>query len=111
MKRIPTLAARLLLIKLLLFFGLLANAQNRIVRGKVTSADKGTTLANVTVLLKGGNTRTTTDATGNFSIQVPDDKAVLLFYLVDYTTREVQVSGKSTLDVSLELKNENLGKW
>ncbi|ACU60324.1 SusC/RagA family TonB-linked outer membrane protein [Chitinophaga pinensis] len=110
MKRIPTLAARLLLIKLLLFFGLLANAQNRIVRGKVTSADKGTTLANVTVLLKGGNTRTTTDANGNFSIQVQDNKAVLLFYLVDYATREVPVADNSTLEVALELKNENLGE-
>jgi len=110
MNKMSKNSTRLLLIKLLLFSTLLANAQSRTVRGKASSADKGTPLPNVTVLLKGSNTRTTTDANGDFSIPVPGNNAVLLFYLVDYTTKEVPVGDKSTLDIPLELKNENLGE-
>lgn len=110
MNKMPKNSTHLLLIKLLLFSTLLANAQSRAVNGNVASADKGTPLANVTVLLKGSNARTTTDANGHFSIQVPGNNAVLLFYLVDYSTRELPVGDKSTLDVALELKNENLGE-
>jgi len=110
MNKMSKNSTRLLLIKLLLFSTLLANAQSRTVRGKASSADKGTPLPNVTVLLKGSNYRTTTDANGDFSIQVPGNNAVLLFYLVDYTTKEVPVGDKSTLDIPLELKNENLGE-
>lgn len=106
----PKIATCLLLIKLLLFSTFLANAQSRNVRGTVTSAGKGAPLANVTVLLKGSNSRTTTDANGNFSIPVPGNSAVLLFYLVDYTTREVPLGNQNTLDVAMELKNENLGE-
>lgn len=106
----PKIATCLLLIKLLLFSTFLANAQSRNVRGTVTSAGKGAPLANVTVLLKGSNSRTTTDANGNFSIPVPGNSAVLLFYLVDYTTREVPLGDQNTLDVAMELKNENLGE-
>jgi TonB-linked SusC/RagA family outer membrane protein len=110
MNKMPKNSTHLLLIKLLLFSTLLANAQSRTVNGNVASADKGTPLANVTVLLKGSNARTTTDANGHFSIQVPGNNAVLLFYLVDYSTRELPVGDKSTLDVALELKNEHLGE-
>jgi TonB-linked SusC/RagA family outer membrane protein len=110
MNKMPKITACLLLIKLLLFSTFLANAQNRMVRGKVLSADKAAPLANVTILLKGSNTRTTTDAGGSFSIQVPGNNAVLLFYLVDYTTREIPVGDKNTVDAALELKNENLGE-
>lgn len=110
MNKMSKNSTRLLLIKLLLFSTLLANAQSRTVRGKASSADKGTPLSNVTVLLKGSNSRTTTDANGDFSIQVPGNNAVLLFYLVDYTTKEVPVGDKTTLDIALELKNENLGE-
>jgi TonB-linked SusC/RagA family outer membrane protein len=110
MNKMPKITACLLLIKLLLFSTFLANAQSRPVRGKVTSADKGAPLSNVTVLLKGANTRTTTDANGNFSIPVSGNGAVLLFYFVDYTTREIPVGDKNTVDVALELKNENLGE-
>ena len=49
MNKVPKLTACLLLIKLILFSAFLANAQSRIVKGKVTSADKGTPLGNVTV--------------------------------------------------------------
>lgn len=108
MKRTSQTVARLLIVKLLLFSALLANAQSRIVKGKVRSADKA--LARVTVLLKGSNTRTTTDADGNYSIQVPGNNAVLMFFLADYTTREIPVSDQNSLDVLLELKNENLGE-
>lgn len=44
MNKMPKITACLLLIKLLLFSTFLANAQNRTVRGRVTSADKGAPL-------------------------------------------------------------------
>lgn len=102
--------SRLLIIKLLLLYALLVNAQNRTVTGKVTSAEKGEPLPHVTVLVKGTNTTTTTDANGNFSINVAGSSAVLIFYYVNYTTREIPVGGGNTVNATLELKNENLGE-
>src|SRR5690606_27894256 len=102
--------SRLLIMHLLLCCATLVNAQSRTVSGKVISAEEGAPLQQVTVLVKGTNTTTHTNANGNFSIAVPGNKAVLIFYYVNYTTKEVPVGDSSTLQVTMELKNESLGE-
>jgi len=102
--------SRLLMMHLLLCCATLVNAQSRTVSGKVTSAEKGEPLQQVTVLVKGTNTTTHTNANGNFSITVPGNNAVLIFYYVNYTTKEVPVGNSSDLQVTMELKNESLGE-
>ncbi|SFV27226.1 SusC/RagA family TonB-linked outer membrane protein [Thermoflavifilum thermophilum] len=56
----------------------------------------GRPLAGVTVKIKDTNTGTVTDAEGRFSIEVPDQQAVLVFTYVGYQTQEVPVSQYAT---------------
>jgi hypothetical protein len=69
-----------LLIILLVMFTFCANmfAQDRKVTGKVTSAEDGTGLPGVSVRVKNTNTGVQTDASGNYSIAVPDGASVKL---------------------------------
>ncbi|WKN29916.1 TonB-dependent receptor [Porifericola rhodea] len=75
-------------------------AQQRIVRGTVTSEDEGT-LPGVNVLIKGSTTGTVTDMDGNYQISVPNDNAVLVFSSIGYTAEEVTVGNQSTINVEL----------
>lgn len=70
------------------------------VTGKVTAADDGSGLPGVNIIEKGTSNGTVTDANGNFSINVPEN-AVLVFSFVGYTSQEVAVSGKTSLNVAL----------
>ncbi|MBX6361861.1 MAG: TonB-dependent receptor, partial [Acidobacterium ailaaui] len=56
----------------------------------------GNPLAGVTVKLKGTNTGTVTDAQGRFSIEVPNQQAILVFTYVGYQTQEIPVSAYVT---------------
>ncbi|WP_345160166.1 SusC/RagA family TonB-linked outer membrane protein [Pontibacter saemangeumensis] len=55
----------------------------------------------VTVLEKGTTNGTSTDAAGNFQLQVQPN-AVLVFSMIGYTTQDVSVNGSTTLNVTLE---------
>ena len=52
-------------------FVLSAWAQDRVVSGRVTSAEDGTSLPGVNVVLKGTTNGTVTDADGNYKLTVP----------------------------------------
>ena len=76
MKKVPLIRASLSVC--LFFFFYLATGQTKTVTGKVVdSAQNG--LPNVTVKIKKQSGGTTTDASGNFSISVPNSSAVLVF--------------------------------
>lgn len=74
----------------------------REVRGNVTDAADNTNLPGVTILLKGTTTATTTNANGEYSIEVPNDQSTLVFSFVGFTPREVAVGNKTTINVGLE---------
>ncbi len=87
---------------LLVFFFLIictVQAQNRTVTGTVTS-DEGA-LPGVSILVKGTSNGTVTDATGNYRIAIGSDDALLVFSAVGYTTEEVAVGDRSTINVLL----------
>lgn len=71
-----------------------------IVRGKITN-DKGESLAGVSVVVKGAATGTSSDGNGMYSIDVPA-KGILVFSFVGYTTREMPVNGRGTIDLVME---------
>jgi len=87
-----------LVIGLALSFG--AFAQARKVTGSVTSAADGTALQGVSVSVKGTKTGVTTDANGNYSVDV-DGKATLVFSYVGFLSQEISVGNRSTVNVSL----------
>ncbi len=72
----------------------------QMVRGKVTE-ENGAGLPGVSVLLKGTQRGTTSDAAGDFQLEVPDAASVLVFSYVGYQSQEVVVGNKTTLTVSL----------
>lgn len=59
-------------------------------------------LPSVSILEKGTANGTESDFDGNFSIQVSSEDAMLVFSYLGYKTKEVSVTGKSTLEVVLE---------
>lgn len=94
--------------KLLLVLGsmvmLLSNyalAQNFTVSGKVTSADDGSVLPGVNVVLKGTSSGIVTDAEGNYKLVVPSSKGTLVFSFIGHKTIEEPINGRSVLNVGL----------
>ena len=61
----------LLLCLAFLFTASMAFAQDRTVSGKVTSADDGSAVPGVNIVVKGTTTGTVTDIDGNFKLEVP----------------------------------------
>lgn len=59
-------------------------------------------LPGANVLEKGTTNGTTTDANGNFTLNVQDVNAVLVFSFIGYKTQEVPVNGRSMINVTLE---------
>lgn len=76
------------------------SAQDRIVTGKVT-ADDGTALPGVNVIVKGTTSGTTTTADGSYSVSAPAN-ATLVFSFIGLTTQEVPVGNRSVVDVEMQ---------
>lgn len=90
-----------------LFFTQTLSAQDLTVKGKVTG-DAGAPIAGASVILKGTDKGTTTDAAGNFSISAPKG-AVLIISAISYTTKEIRITDAS-VSVQLESTDKALGE-
>lgn len=80
------------------------------VSGKVTDAEKGEALPGVSILIKGTQKGTTTDANGDYTLTVVDSKAVLVFSIVGYEPQEVVVGNRSTINVGMQTDTKTLGE-
>ena len=76
------------------------------VRGKIMD-EKGEPIAGASVRVKGTNLGTAADAEGAFSLNVPDD-ATLVVSFVGYTEQEVQVNGRTEINVVLVQSTQSL---
>lgn len=79
------------------------------IKGKVTSG-KGMALPGVSVNIKGTRIGTTTDASGNYSINVTGPDAVLVFSYIGFTGREIPVNGQTVLNAQLTEELTSLGE-
>lgn len=84
-------------------------AQDLKVTGKVLD-EQGSPLPGVSVTLKGSNTGTQTNAGGDFILNVPSNKAVLVFSFIGFAQQEVPVNGKKHLDVMLQPDSKALSE-
>ena len=73
---------------------------NFTVKGTVSSV-KGKTLTGALVLVKGSTVGTITDIEGNYEIET-DKNEVLVFRMIGYADKEINVDGKSELNVQLK---------
>ncbi|GJM29188.1 MAG: SusC/RagA family TonB-linked outer membrane protein [Cyclobacteriaceae bacterium] len=73
---------------------------DKIVTGKVTSAEDNSELPGVNVLVKGTTTGTVTDINGNFSLEVPEG-TTLVFTYVGFSAAEVEVGDRNVINFAL----------
>lgn len=74
--------------------------QAKTVAGTVVD-ENGTPLPGTEVIVKGTTTGTITDVDGNYSIQVEDPSAVLVFSFVGYVSQEVPVGDQTRINVTM----------
>lgn len=74
----------------------------RDVSGKVTDGESGEPLPGVNVLAKGTSIGTVTDIEGQYRLSVPEDVNTLVFSSIGFTAEEVNINGRSVVDVNLK---------
>ncbi|HEY9046808.1 MAG TPA: SusC/RagA family TonB-linked outer membrane protein [Ohtaekwangia sp.] len=91
----------LLFLLILLWISLGAQGQDRTISGRVTSAEDGSGLPGVNVVLKGTTNGAVTDGEGYFKLGVPGQGGTLVFTFIGLQTQEIEVGAKSTIDVRM----------
>ena len=71
------------------------------VTGNVTELATGRPLPGVNVIIEGTSLGTTTDKDGNYSLNVPDENAVLIFSFIGYNTEKETIGSRSVIDIAL----------
>jgi TonB-linked SusC/RagA family outer membrane protein len=99
MRKLFTALAAVLLFSIQLF-------AQKTVTGKVTD-DKGNPIPNVSVVIKGTNTGTTTNIDGIYSLNAPQN-ATLVFSSIDMATQEVKLGSQTSLSVTLMSANKSM---
>jgi TonB-linked SusC/RagA family outer membrane protein len=75
-------------------------AQEQTVSGTVTSAEDGSGLPGVNVVVKGSATGTVTDVDGKFSLNAPQN-GTLVFTFIGLATQEVPINGQTNITVQM----------
>jgi TonB-linked SusC/RagA family outer membrane protein len=84
---------------------------DKTIKGKVTSKIDGAALPGVSIVVKGTQVGTSTDATGNYSINVNEaSRPVLVFSYIGHETQEVTVGNESVINVGLAEGVETLNE-
>ena len=87
--------------------GSMPNGPDKPVKGKVTD-DKGNPLSAVSVSVKGTKRGVTTDLNGNFIIDVPDGKSILVISSVGFDIQEINVKDQTIVSVRMMAANGKL---
>ena len=95
---------------LFLLFSIQIWAQDKEISGTVVDEDQ-IPLPGVNVRVKNSNIGTVTDFDGNFSLSIPDtDGMVIVFSSIGFTTKEVTVGNRTSLNISMEVDTESLNE-
>lgn len=86
-------------------------AQSKTVTGKVTSPDDPDGLPGANVLVKGTDIGAVTDLDGNFTIQLPAGRDVLVVSFIGYRNQEVVVGNRTNISVVLSPDVEALAEF
>lgn len=97
------------IVLLLIGFGS-ALGQTRALTGKVTD-EAAKDLPGVSVIIKGTQRGTTTDANGEYKLAIPEQGEVTItFSFVGYQSQDVQLGARSTLDIALTPEDKTLSE-
>jgi len=75
------------------------------ITGTVTFFENGKPLENVKIVLKNTNIKTFTDKSGHYSIVIDSIHNILIFSNEKMKTKEINVQGRTIINVSLKAKN------
>src|SRR6188474_3126307 len=92
---------------LTLFLSLSVHAQTR-VRGRITG-ETGQPVPKASVVVQGTTTGVSSDDNGNFDITAPTN-GTLVVSSVDFTTQEIKINGRTTINVTLVTLEKSLGE-
>lgn len=112
---LKTITKRSVLTRFLLTLMLIGSsaivAQNmQIIKGRIVD-EKNEPLIGATIKIKGLNSSgTMTDVNGQFSLSKPQDKHVLVASYIGFQTQEINVSGKSSIVITLKDNNVQMGE-
>lgn len=84
------------------------NAQSRTVTGRITAKEDGSGIPGVNIVLKGSQKGTSSNANGNYAIEVASNDAVLVFSFVGYKMVELPIGNRTVADVVMEAGAETL---
>lgn len=85
------------------------SAQGQI-SGRVVGSDDGLPLPQVSIFVKGSTTGTPSDVDGYYSMQMPNGNTTLVYRYLGYVTQEIDVRGRSVMDVALVPDATSLGE-
>ena len=88
-------------------FTLSIAAQDRTIGGKITDS-KGNPISNVSVLVKGTNIGTGTDAAGMYTLKIPFNARTLVFTSVGMAVDERAIGNRSEINAELQTIETNL---
>ena len=77
-------------------------AQERNIKGTVSTSSDGSSLPGATIMVEGTTIGTISDDMGNYTLKVPDNNAILVFSFVGMEIQRIPVNGQSTINVSLK---------
>lgn len=97
------------LMSVLLMLGICVQAwaQDRMVSGKITSAEDGSPLPGASIAVKGTSRGVNTDANGVYKLSIPNN-ATLIFSFIGTITQELSVGTRSVIDVQLKADSREL---
>ena len=93
---------------LLLMISVSAKSQDMAISGVVSDAATGETIPGATVLVKGTGNGTVTDFDGNYKLSLSSGDNTLVISFVGYETLEIEVGGRSQIDVALSESSTQL---
>ena len=97
-------------IPLLMLLSFNGYSQSKTVTGKIVNGGTNAALPDVSVTIKGTTQGTVTDASGNYSINVPSDSSILVFSFTGMEEQEVAVQNKTTINVRLSSSSTALSE-
>lgn len=100
---------RIVLLFVCVLFAVRSMAQNAgtVIKGTVTD-NKGVTLPGVTVSVKGAKISVISNIDGKYTITVPQDAKILSFSFVGMQRREVDISNRTVINVTLQFSTAAL---
>jgi TonB-linked SusC/RagA family outer membrane protein len=99
---------RLFTVFIISLLPVISHAQSRVVSGKVLSGEDNLPLPGVNVIVEGTSKGTVTNVDGQYSIELAENEAVLMFSFMGFESQKVPVAGQSVVDVTLRVDSKTL---